>query len=111
MNERAWALVDAAAARARELRVDVQTLPGGARVLDAGVHAVGGLAAGRLLAEICMGGLGYIDFVPLTVGDEPLGGQQRLLVLDVDDGVADHGAHGHRTGDVRPASRWSGQGW
>src|SRR5687768_7178609 len=76
MNERAWALVDAAAARARELRVDVQTMHCGARVLDAGVHAVGGLAAGRLLAEICMGGLGHIDFVPLTIGDEPLPGVQ-----------------------------------
>ena len=76
MNERAWALVDAAAARARELRIDVQTLPGGARVVDAGVHAPGGLGAGRLLAELCMGGLGHIDFVPLTIGDEPLQGVQ-----------------------------------
>jgi methenyltetrahydromethanopterin cyclohydrolase len=76
MNDRAWALVDAAAARARELRVDVQTMHSGARVLDAGVHAVGGLAAGRLLAEICMGGLGHVDFVPLTIGDEPLPGVQ-----------------------------------
>lgn len=76
MNERAWALVDAAAARARELRVDVHTMHCGARVLDAGVHAMGGLAAGRLLAEVCMGGLGHIDFVPLTIGDEPLPGVQ-----------------------------------
>jgi len=76
MNERAWALVDAAAARARELKIDVETLPAGSRVLDAGVHAPGGLAAGRLLAELCMGGLGHIDFVPLSVGDEPLPGVQ-----------------------------------
>src|SRR5687767_15152673 len=76
MNERAWAFVDAAAAGARELGVDVQTVHGGARVLDAGVHAVGGLAAGGLLAEICMGGLGHVDFVPLTIGDEPLPGVQ-----------------------------------
>src|SRR6186997_1365083 len=76
MNERAWALVDGAAARARELRIDVHTLPDGARVLDAGVKAAGGLGAGRLLAELCMGGLGHIDFVPLTIGDEPLQGVQ-----------------------------------
>ncbi len=76
MNERAWALVDAAAARAGELRLDIGILPCGARVLDAGVHAAGGLGAGRLLAELCMGGLGHIDFVPLTVGDEPLPGVQ-----------------------------------
>jgi methenyltetrahydromethanopterin cyclohydrolase len=76
MNDRAWALVDAAAARARELRVDVQAMHCGARVVDAGVHAVGGLAAGRQHGEICMGGLGHIDFVPLTIGDEPLPGVQ-----------------------------------
>ena len=45
-------------------------------MLDAGVHVAGGLAAGRLLAELCMGGLGHIDFVPLTIGDEPLPGVQ-----------------------------------
>lgn len=76
MNERAWALVDAAAARASELRIDVRTLAGGARVLDAGVNVAGGLAAGRLLTELCMGGLGHVDFVPLTIGDEPLNGVQ-----------------------------------
>src|SRR5688572_5177527 len=76
MNERAWALVDAAAARAHELKIDVQTLPGGARVLDAGVHVAGGFAAGRLIVELCMGGLGGVDFVPLTIGDEPVQGVQ-----------------------------------
>lgn len=76
MNERAWALVADAVVRADELRIEVQTLPGGARVLDAGVHAAGGFGAGRLLALLCMGGLGHVEFVPLTVGDEPLSGVQ-----------------------------------
>ena len=76
MNDRAWALADAAAARARDLRIEVHTLSDGARVLDAGVTVAGGLGAGRLLVELCMGGLGHIDFVPLTIGDEPLQGVQ-----------------------------------
>ena len=76
MNERAWALVDAAAARQPELRIHIQTLPGGARVLDAGVQVAGGWGAGRLLAELCMGGLGHVDFVPLAIGDEPMPGVQ-----------------------------------
>ena len=76
MNERAWALVDEAFVRAAELRIDVQTLPSGARVVDAGVQVVGGLGAGQLLARLCMGGLGHIDFVPLMIGDEPLSGVQ-----------------------------------
>ncbi|MEO8258201.1 MAG: methenyltetrahydromethanopterin cyclohydrolase [Acidobacteriota bacterium] len=71
MNERAWALADRAAARAAELRLGVQTLPGGARVLDAGVEVPGGFAAGLLLAEICLGGLGHVAAASLTIGGEP----------------------------------------
>ena len=70
MNERAWALADDAAGRVEELRLAAHTLPGGARVIDAGVAVPGGLAAGRLLAELCMGGLGHLDFVPLTIGGD-----------------------------------------
>lgn len=76
LNERAWALADACAARAAELRVGVHVLPGGARVLDCGVDAVGGLAAGKALAEVCMGGLGRVDFVPVLVDGEQWPGIQ-----------------------------------
>jgi methenyltetrahydromethanopterin cyclohydrolase len=76
MNERAWQRADQAAAQARELRIAVHTLPSGARVIDAGIHAAGGLAAGRLLAELCMGGLGHLDYVPLRIGDETWTGVQ-----------------------------------
>ena len=61
MNERAWALADACAARADELRIATHRLPCGARVIDAGVNATGGLGAGRVLAELCMGGLGHVE--------------------------------------------------
>lgn len=76
LNRRAWSMADRMADQATELRVDVHTLPGGARVIDAGVTAVGGLAAGRAMAEICMGGLGHISFTPLTIGGEPYQGVQ-----------------------------------
>ena len=74
MNERAWSRVDWCAANAAELRVGMHTLPSGARVLDAGIQVPGGLAAGRALAEICMGGLGHVTFVPLTIGGETWSG-------------------------------------
>jgi methenyltetrahydromethanopterin cyclohydrolase len=74
MNERAWTLVDRSVADATALRIDMRTLPGGARVLDAGVATPGGLAAGRMLAEICMGGLGHVSFVPVTVGADTWSG-------------------------------------
>src|SRR2546430_469368 len=44
--------------------------PGGARVIDAGIAALGGYAAGLALAEICMGGLGHVDYTPLVIGGD-----------------------------------------
>ena len=70
MNDRAWALGDWVAENATELRAGVHTLTNGSRVLDVGIKTPGGLAAGRTLAEICMGGLGHVTFVPLTIGGE-----------------------------------------
>ena len=70
MNERAWGIADGAAAAIDELRVAVHRLSSGARVIDAGVEAEGGFAAGRTLAELCMGGLGHIEFQPLALRGE-----------------------------------------
>jgi methenyltetrahydromethanopterin cyclohydrolase len=71
LNERAWALADDCEARAAELRVAVSRLPGGARVLDCGISAAGGWEAGLALAGFCMGGLGRIQYVPVTIdGDD-----------------------------------------
>ena len=68
MNERAWAIADDAAGRASELRLAVHTLASGARVIDAGIDVPGGLAAGAMLAELCMGGLGHVSYVPIVIG-------------------------------------------
>jgi methenyltetrahydromethanopterin cyclohydrolase len=70
MNERAWALADACAARAGELRIAVHNLAGGARLIDAGVDVPGGLAAGCVLAEICLGGLGHVSLTSITIDGE-----------------------------------------
>jgi methenyltetrahydromethanopterin cyclohydrolase len=69
MNERAEALVDAMIADADALGIAVRTLDSGARVVDCGVEARGGLEAGLGFAGACMGGLGRIDPVPVVVGD------------------------------------------
>jgi methenyltetrahydromethanopterin cyclohydrolase len=76
MNARAWALADRCMDGAAALRVAVDRLGSGARVIDAGVQVPGGLAAGRLMAEICMGGLGHVDFVTLSIGGESWSGVQ-----------------------------------
>jgi methenyltetrahydromethanopterin cyclohydrolase len=51
-------LIDNAAA----LRVDVTKGSLGETLIDCGVKAVGGLEAGRLLSEVCLGGLGQVTF-------------------------------------------------
>jgi methenyltetrahydromethanopterin cyclohydrolase len=76
MNERAWALADRYVARAYDLRVGVHRLASGARVIDAGVNVPGGLEAGLMLAELCMGGLGRVAYVPLTIAGESWPGVQ-----------------------------------
>ncbi len=76
MNERAWALADTCAARAAQLRLEVTTLPSGARVIDAGLGVPGGLAAGLALADLCMGGLGHVSYAPVTIDGESWPGVQ-----------------------------------
>ena len=76
MNERAWALADQYVERAAELRVGVEMLANGARVIDAGVNVAGGFEAGRALARLCMGGLGHVEYASLAVDGENWPGVQ-----------------------------------
>jgi methenyltetrahydromethanopterin cyclohydrolase len=69
MNEAASEIADRMTDRADQLRVQTHRLPGGARVIDAGVHVDGGLNAGLALAEICMGALGNITITPVQIGE------------------------------------------
>jgi methenyltetrahydromethanopterin cyclohydrolase len=62
-NERAMRLADYLATNAASLHIQSQTV-GGARILDCGVNAPGGLQAGLSLARICMAGLGEASIVP-----------------------------------------------
>ncbi|MFG1297062.1 methenyltetrahydromethanopterin cyclohydrolase [Xanthobacter variabilis] len=57
-------LVDALIADADALRIAVSPGPLGCRIVDAGINVPGGLEAGRRIAEICLGGLGKVAFVP-----------------------------------------------
>src|SRR3954449_3725113 len=67
VNERAAELADRLAADAEALRVAVETLPGGTRVIDCGSAVPGGLEAGRRFAEVTMGGLGSVPFAPAVL--------------------------------------------
>jgi methenyltetrahydromethanopterin cyclohydrolase len=65
LNERAATIADAMVADADALRISATRLEGGARLVDCGVVAPGGLEAGRLLAEACLGGAGQVAFTAL----------------------------------------------
>ena len=76
MNERARDLADLMTEDLTGLRIAEHRLPGGARVIDAGVQVDGGLNAGLLLSEICMGGLGDVEYASLALGGENWPGVQ-----------------------------------
>jgi len=75
VNQYSLPIVKQLIAEAERLRLSVQTLANGATLIDAGIAARGGLEAGRLITEICMGGLGTVTLThnpvfarwPLTV--------------------------------------------
>jgi methenyltetrahydromethanopterin cyclohydrolase len=70
LNERARDIADVMVEEASGLRIAAHALPGGARVIDVGVQVDGGLNAGLLLGEICMGGLGDVEYGSVVLGGE-----------------------------------------
>lgn len=69
LNHRAWLLCDRLAEDAQRLNVTLSQTEAGARLIDCGVHASGGLESGRRLAEICLSGLAEVALVPGASGE------------------------------------------
>jgi methenyltetrahydromethanopterin cyclohydrolase len=67
LNMRALALADKLSADPEGYRVAAHTLGNGTRLIDCGVAVTGGLEAGRIFAEACMGGLGRVSISHLTL--------------------------------------------
>lgn len=73
VNELAKPLVQELVAKSEALRVKVGKFSNGANYIDAGIDCVGGLEAGRIIGEICMGGLGKVNLYHASaVGEWPL---------------------------------------
>src|SRR5690242_20999241 len=64
INARAARVVSELVADAATLRVAVSRGELGETRIDAGANALGSIAAGLKIAEICMGGLGTVALVP-----------------------------------------------
>ena len=67
LNDRALRVADELAGRADELGAAVHQV-GGARIIDAGVKALGSLDAGCIMANICMADLGKATITPVPIG-------------------------------------------
>jgi methenyltetrahydromethanopterin cyclohydrolase len=64
VNSRAGILIDRLVADADRLRIVATKGSRGETLIDAGAKAIGGLDAGILIAEICLGGLGNVTLAP-----------------------------------------------
>jgi methenyltetrahydromethanopterin cyclohydrolase len=75
VNKLTQPLVQELLNNADKLRLNIEKLANGCTLIDAGIKAPGGLEAGRIITEICLGGLGTVslsqsphtDKWPLTV--------------------------------------------
>src|SRR5690349_6897115 len=77
LNAGAARLCDTLCHDAERVRAMVAVRADGARIVDLGISARGGLEAGRRLAEICLAGLGNVSFVPAS---RELGGGLAVMV-------------------------------
>ena len=69
INKQANDIVNSMVAHAERLGINVARLSNGAQVIDIGLHAAGGLLAGKYTANISLGGMGEVNFLPLDFGD------------------------------------------
>ena len=71
LNERAERIADYVAANAAAFRVEVSRTSAGTRIIDCGVHALGGLQAGLALARICLSGQAEASLTPGDIDGLP----------------------------------------
>jgi len=72
VNELALEIFENLAEYAEEFNATYHELDNGARIIDCGVSTRGGYAAGRAFTEICMGGLGEVNFRMASIRDYPI---------------------------------------
>lgn len=84
LNARAAQLCDRLLDDRQSLGVSVATSACGCRLIDCGIAVPGSREAGRRLAEICLAGLGRVEFLPA----EPTFGVETAVNVAVDEPVA-----------------------
>lgn len=79
LNERAMAIAKKMISEADALRVKHHRMGCGTLVIDAGIEACGSYEAGRLFSEVCLAGVGKVDFCDLNYGELWLPGVRVLV--------------------------------
>jgi methenyltetrahydromethanopterin cyclohydrolase len=69
VNQMAYRLVKKLCDQFKEFGVLIKRLPSGVTLIDAGIKARCGFAAGQVLTEICLGGLGTAEITYKSYGD------------------------------------------
>ncbi len=69
VNRLVCSLVERLCDQADELGVIIKEAESGATLIDAGINAKGGLVAGQIITEICLGGLGKAEIHYKAIGD------------------------------------------
>ena len=70
VNQKAMKLVKELCANAETYGVKVKKSSQGASIIDAGSEAKGSLEAGRIITEICLGGLGQVSISSILLGSQ-----------------------------------------
>ena len=69
LNLSALNLVNILCSNAEKYGVLIEKAPSGATLVDAGLNAKGGFMAGKIVTEICLGGYGQVQLLPMQYGD------------------------------------------
>lgn len=69
VNQKAFKLVQTLCATSSEYNISIKKSRSGATLIDAGIGAKGGFNAGKIVTEICLGGLGKAQILPKKYGD------------------------------------------
>ncbi|MEM3694896.1 MAG: methenyltetrahydromethanopterin cyclohydrolase [Candidatus Bathyarchaeia archaeon] len=69
VNKLAWKLLEKLCAEHELYGVNVEKLASGATIVDAGIKAKGGFKAGKIITEICMGGLAKANIISQRYGE------------------------------------------
>jgi methenyltetrahydromethanopterin cyclohydrolase len=69
LNLSALSLINRLSSEQEKYGVIFEKTSSGATLIDAGIRARGGFLAGKLVTEICLGGYGQVEILPMQYGD------------------------------------------